>query len=58
MATIALRSMFDVWLAWYEQHVDSADFDLSHLLAIKAEYLADVLAAGLATIESLPEPPA
>jgi AcrR family transcriptional regulator len=58
MATIALRAMVDVWEAWYERHADDADFDLSELLAIKADYLERVLAAGLAGIESLPEPPA
>ncbi len=58
MATIALRAMVDVWEAWYEEHADEADFDLAHLLVIKADYLEQVLTAGLAAIESLPEPPA
>ena len=58
MATIALRAMIDVWQAWYEQHVGDADFDLGSMIAIKADYLEQVLNAGLAAIDSLPAPPA
>jgi AcrR family transcriptional regulator len=57
MSTIALRAMVDVWEAWYEQHADSPTFDLNHLIAVKAEYLERVLAAGLTAIEALPSPP-
>jgi hypothetical protein len=56
MATIALRTMVDVWRAWYEQHSDDADFDLAPMIAAKADYLDRMLAAGLAAIETLPEP--
>jgi AcrR family transcriptional regulator len=58
MATIALRALVDVWAAWYEQNADSPDFDLSRVIAIKAEYLERVLTAGLAAAEALPPPPA
>ena len=57
MATIALHALVDVWKAWYEQNADAADFDLGHVIEIKAEYLQRVLTAGLAAIESLPAPP-
>jgi AcrR family transcriptional regulator len=57
MATIALRGMVDVWQSWYEQQSDETDFDLGSLNATKAEYLDRVLAAGLAAVETLPDPP-
>jgi AcrR family transcriptional regulator len=58
MATIALRALVDVWAAWYEQNADSAEFDLSRVIAIKADYLERVLKAGLAAVDALPPLPA
>jgi AcrR family transcriptional regulator len=57
MATIAVRGMTDVWNAWYQQHSSDAGFDPALALALKADYLARALEAGLSAVKSLPIPP-
>ena len=56
LAAIIVWGMSEVWEIWYEQHAADHDFDLSEVLALKADYLAPALAAGLEAIASLPGP--
>ncbi|HWE82184.1 MAG TPA: TetR/AcrR family transcriptional regulator [Gaiellaceae bacterium] len=57
MAAITLRAILDVWNAWYEHHFGDPEFDLADLLLVKAEYVNEVLVAGLAAVANLPSPP-
>jgi AcrR family transcriptional regulator len=57
MAAIVLWGMSEVWESWYERHVTDPDFDPAEVLALKAEYLAPALAAGLAALADVPAPP-
>jgi hypothetical protein len=56
MATIALRGIYEVWDAWYEQHGSDPEFDPTEALALKADYLEVALAVGLDVVAVLPHP--
>jgi AcrR family transcriptional regulator len=57
MGVIALRAILDVWNVWYEHHLADPEPDFVELIARKAEYVGQALAAGLAAVEALPAPP-
>jgi AcrR family transcriptional regulator len=56
LATIALRSMVEIFNTWVEQHALEDHVDLHALNAAKAEYVGRALAAGAAAVETLPRP--
>ena len=57
MAAIVVWGMSEVWESWYERHATDPDFQPTEVLALKAQYLAPALKAGLAALASVPPPP-
>jgi AcrR family transcriptional regulator len=56
LAAIAWRGMLDVYSVWQETHASPEEADIRALCAVKADYVARALDAGMQAIELLPRP--